>query len=220
MASRLYLLNKSRMAGLITLNVALQAPRKESFNLEAFNAYTEKAVGYPLFAYWHFFADPEGPKVMDKHLDSVWHAIHGNNPNQMKDLFCVRGAIRDWVEKDRQDCELKPYAKDAMLREAWIESKKAGGMVAPGCWYRATCENIHQATEASLDGHVDRPYLFIGADGDAVCRTDLVEIPKSMGLIKDLTVEEVHSGHWSPFEVPDDIARITLEWLAKKGFTA
>ena len=53
-----------------------------------------------------------------------------------------------------------------------------------------------------------------------VCLTGAIEAPKSMGLIKDLQVEEVHSGHWSPFEVPGDIAMIILEWLAKKRFSS
>lgn len=207
------------MAGLITLNVALQVPRAEDFNLDAVNAYMEKLVGYPIYAYWYLFADPEGPKVMEQHLESLWHAIHGDEPELMKKLFCVRGAIKEFLEADRQDVPLKPYAQNAKLKDEWIQSKKSGGLVSQGCWYRAQNENFHRATESKLDAHVDHPYLFIGADGDAVCLTGAIEMPKSMGLFKDLQVEEVHSGHWSPFEVPGDIASITLEWLAKKGFT-
>lgn len=207
------------MAGLISLNVALMPPRADEFDLDAFNAYTEKAVGYPIYAYWYLFADPQGPKLMEQHLNSLWHAIHGEDPDQMRKLFCVRGAIKEWVEKDRKDNALKPYAQNAKLKEAWMQSKKSGGLVSQGCWYRAMNENFHRATETSLDGHVDLPYLFIGADQDAVCRTDAVQVPKAMGLIKDLRVEEVHSGHWSPFEAPEEVSRITLKWLADKGFS-
>lgn len=208
------------MAGLITLNVAFQPPRAEKFNLDAVNAYTEKLLGYPIYAYWYLFADPEGPKLMEQHLESVWYAIHGDEPGLMEKLFCARDGIKDFIQNDRKDVPLKSYAQNAELKDAWIQSKTSGGLVSQGCWYRAQNENVHFATESTLDAHVDHPYLFIGADGDPVCRTAAIEIPKSMGLTKDVHVEELHSGHWTPLEVPEDISRITLEWLAKKGFTA
>lgn len=69
------------MAGLITLNVAFMPPRSEpvrislasqqpevkltspQFDLEATNKLTEQAIGYPIFAYWELFADPDGPRT-------------------------------------------------------------------------------------------------------------------------------------------------------------
>lgn len=96
------------MAGLITLNVALEVPQTEAFNLEAFNALTEKHIGYPLFEYWNLFADPKGAELMEQHLESVWYGLHGDEANLMQKLFCVPGAFQEWIENDRKDVPLKP----------------------------------------------------------------------------------------------------------------
>jgi pimeloyl-ACP methyl ester carboxylesterase len=207
------------MAGLITLNVALSPPRTTEFDLEAVNAQMKSLVGYPIFEYWNLFADPQGPKLLEQHLESVWYALHGSSANQMQSLFCVPGAFREFLENDRKDVPLRAYAQDEKLKEAWMESRRAGGLLSHCCWYRTQVENVHLETERGLDGRVEKPYLFIGADGDAVCLTGAIEGPKKMGLVGDLTVKEVHSGHWSPLEVPDDISRIVLEWLDEKGFS-
>ena len=65
---------------------------------------------------------------------------------------------------------------------------------------------------------VKDPYLFIGCDGDAVCRTDAIELAKGAGLVPDLTVHEVHSGHWCLYEVPEEVGKIMVGWLGEKGF--
>ncbi|KAF2165667.1 hypothetical protein M409DRAFT_67050 [Zasmidium cellare ATCC 36951] len=221
-AQRVYLLNKSRTAGLITLNVALMPPRSDAFDLDTFNAYTEKTIGYPAYAYWELFSDPEGPRtVMDPNLESLYYAIHGDSDDWMKAMFCTRGAIRAFVSQGRKDVPLKKYAQDESFKTAFIAEKKDGGMTAPGCWYRAMRENYQLPTEKKLAEQgvkVDQPYLFIGCTGDAVCRTDAIEIPKQAGIVSDVEVRELESGHWCPFEKPEEVGGIVVEWLGKKGF--
>ncbi|KAK4495966.1 hypothetical protein PRZ48_013234 [Zasmidium cellare] len=225
-AQRFYLLNKPLVAGLITLNVALMPPRTDPFDLDAVNAYTEKHIGYPIYAYWELFSDPTGPRdVMDPNLESLYHAIHGSadgvSDDWMMKMFCTRGAIREFVSSGRTDVPLKKFAQDEGFKKAFIDEKKEGGMTAPGCWYRAMRENYHLETERKLKETgfvVEQPYLFIGCTGDAVCRTDAIEVAKGAGMVKDLTVKELESGHWCPFEKPDDVGRIVVEWLGEKGF--
>lgn len=217
-AQRVYLCHPERMAGLVTLNVAFMVPNPQPFDFRALNDATESQIGYPIYAYWELFADPEGPKIMDQHLDSVWHACHGDSDVWMKTLFCVRGAMREWMSQGRTDVELKPYAQDGKLKEEWMSMTREGGLTAPGCWYRAMAENYNFETEKKLPGVVEKPYLFIGCDGDAVCRTDFIEASKQAGAVKDLEVHELHSGHWCPYEKPDELGGLILEWLKKKGF--
>lgn len=51
-----------------------------------------------------------------------------------------------------------------------------------------------------------------------MCRTDFIEVPKKGGMLADVQVHEVHSGHWSTYEKPDEVGKIVVEWLKKKGF--
>ena len=210
------------MAGVVTLNVAWMPPRSEPFDLEAFNAATTKQVGYPIYAYWELFADPKVGEVMDPNLESVWHAIHGDNGEWMKEIFCVPGAARKFISSGRTDVPLKPYAQDKKLHDDWIANKTATGMTSQGAWYRALKENYSLETEKSLDGKVTTPYLFIGCDGDAVCRPDFIHLGKQAGLFTDeqLTVREIHSGHWCPYEKPDEVGEAILEWLRANDFSA
>lgn len=220
LAQRFYLLNPDRCAGLVTLNVALMAPRGDPFDLDAFNKFTEQAVGYPLYAYWELFLPPEGVKLMNEKMQSVWYVCHGDQEDWMKKMFCVRGAMKEFLEADRQDVPLKPYAQpEKGLMKEWLLSKEADGFMSQTCWYRALAGNHNQETESQLHAKVEKPYLFIGCDGDAVCRTDFIWQSKQQGLLEDLTVEELHSGHWCPYEKPDEVGRITLDWLKAKGFS-
>ena len=219
-AQRFYMLNPSLCLGLITLSVALSAPFSETFDLDAENKSTEQTVGYPQYAYWELFLPPSGVELMDQRLESMWHIMHGDEDEWMKKMFCSGGSMRAFLSADPRDVRLKPYAQNPELKNSWIQTKKStGGFMSPTCWYRAVAFNHQQATEKTLDPKVDKPYLFIGCDGDAVCRTDAIEVAKKEGWVRDLTVREVESGHWCPYEKPEEVAGIVVEWLRGKGFS-
>lgn len=214
------MLNKPKCVGLITLAVALMMPFRDPFDLDAVNAMTEKAFGYPIYAYWHFFTAPDSPAVMESRLETMWYCLHANSDEWMKNMFCVPGAMRDFLEKnDVSGLELKDFAKDDKLKNEWIDSMKQGGLTGPTNWYRALRFNHQHPVEKDLDPNVTVPYLFIGCDGDAVCRTDAIGIPKAAGVIPDCTVKELHSGHWCPYEVPDQVTGIIGDWMKEKGLT-
>ncbi|KAI5356956.1 putative alpha/beta hydrolase-1, epoxide hydrolase [Septoria linicola] len=221
-AQRFYMLNGDRNAGVATLNVAWMAPRGEPFDLDAFNDFTTKTVGYPVYAYWELFADPKVGEVMDDKLESVWHAIHGDEDEWMKKIFCEHGEARKFISANRTDVPLKPYAKDKKLHDSWIAEKKANGSTSQCAWYRALKEDYHLETEKTLNAKVTTPYLFIACDEDAVCRPDFINVGKQAGLFTDdqLTVRELHSGHWCPYEKPDEVADALLEWLRANDFSA
>ena len=220
LAQRFYLLETERCAGLITLSVAYQSPSTENFDLKAFNDLTEKNFGHPLYAYQELFNAPDGPKLLEDHLESMWYVMHGDGKEWMKQMFCVRGAMREFLSKDRKDVPLRPYARDETLKNKWIKQKQEGGMVAPCCWYRALAENHQVPTEKTLANKVKKPYLFIGCTDDAVCKTEFIYPSKEQGLLADVTIHEIESGHWCPLERPDEIGKFATEWLKAKGFSA
>ncbi|KAK3722406.1 hypothetical protein LTR37_002397 [Vermiconidia calcicola] len=218
-AQRFYMLQTDRCAGLINLCVALMEPFADNFDVDAVNDYTEKAIGYPVYAYWKLFLPEDGAKLMENRLESVWYVMHGDQEDWMKEMFCVHGAMREFIEADRKDVPLKPFAQDEKLKNEWIQSRKESGMIGPTNWYRALAYNHQLETEKKLNAKIEKPYLFIGADGDSVCRTDAIEGVKQKGLTPDLIVHEVHSGHWSPYEKPEEIAKIVVDWCSEKGFS-
>ena len=217
LAQRFYMLQKSRCVGLITLNVALLPPSGTPFDVDAINKYTEQALGYPSYAYWKLFLPESGVALMESRLESMWHVMHGDAEDWMKKMFCTYGAMQEFLEQDRR-VALKPYRDGERLMREWIEEKRQGGLMAPTCWYRAMAHGHQAETEKTLDPKVVHPYLFVGCDGDAVCRTDAIEGPKKAGLVPDLTVKEVQSGHWCLYEKPDEVASIMVDWLTQKGF--
>lgn len=214
------MLHKPRMSGVVTLNVAWSGPQDGPFDLDRYNAITTQAVGYPIYAYWELLADPHVGEVTDPHLESLWYALHGDQDEWMKRLFCVPGAIRKFLLEDRKDVPLKPYAQDAALKKQWLEEKGKAGLTSQCAWYRAWKEGHHVHTESSLDATLSTPYLFIACDGDAVCRPEFIHRSTQAGLVRkeDLTLKELHSGHWCPYERPVEVAAAIVEWLEGNKF--
>jgi pimeloyl-ACP methyl ester carboxylesterase len=221
-AQRFYMLHTSLCAGLVTMSVAIFPPARDKFDLEATNKFTEEVLGYPLFAYWELFLPHEGVKLIDSRLESFWYALHGDEPNWMREMFCVKGAMKKFLEENRQDIPLKPHGKDEKLKAQWMAShdpaRGGSGLLSPTNWYRALAQDIQLPAELKLSPKVEKPYLFIGLLQDAVNRADAIEQAKKEGWCKDLTVREIDSGHWVPYEKPDDVGKAVVEWLNAKGF--
>ncbi|KAK2753030.1 hypothetical protein FQN55_004990 [Onygenales sp. PD_40] len=229
MARSMYLWHPEFVVGLGLLNVGYMAPdlseegRKTPFDLQVTNAVTEKLVGYPIFAYWELFTGEDGPAVLGAHVESMWTVMHGEKPGWMKELFCARGAMREYLTADRR-VEVFGYAKDASqggsgYKEAWVERMKKDGFAGSLCWYRAMKENYNFEAERMLpaDRAVAKcPVLFVGCTRDAVCREDGIQRPKELGLLPDLTVKSVQAAHWSLLENPKDMGEAIVEFLKER----
>ncbi|KAK5170391.1 uncharacterized protein LTR77_004978 [Saxophila tyrrhenica] len=217
-----YMLHKPLCAGLINLNVALMPPRSEPFNLDAANAHTEKTLGYPIFAYWNLFLPEEGVKLIESQLESMWYVLHGDADDWMEKMWCTHGGMKEFLEQDRRDVPLKRLPDGDRLMREWIAEKKAGGLMAPTCWYRAVAGGHQDEMDRKLSEKgaalVEHPCLFVGCSGDLVCRVDAIEGPKRDGLVPDCTVRVVESGHWCLYEKPEEVGSVVVEWLVKKGY--
>ena len=60
---------------------------------------------------------------------------------------------------------------------------------------------------------LDLPVLFVGCDGDAVSSTDMQRMAAQQGLLPDLKIEEIQSGHWCPYEKPDEVSGVIFEFV-------
>jgi soluble epoxide hydrolase / lipid-phosphate phosphatase len=177
LAQRFYLFHPDRCAGVMLLNVAYMPPGADAFDMDQANAMTEQMTGHPRLAYWELFCADDGSKVMEEHLDSVFHMMHGEGKDQMLKTFCVRGATREWVEKDTKT-KLKPYAADGELQKRWVSRMQKDGLTAPAQWYYAMKDNHQYNAEKELvpDKLVIKvPLLYIGCtDGKILILMDLL----------------------------------------------
>jgi soluble epoxide hydrolase/lipid-phosphate phosphatase len=218
MAQRMYLWHPSRVVGLILLNVSYMPPGP--FDLTMANDMTEKFTGLPRLAYWELFTADDGVQIMNKNLESTLAAFHGAPENWMEKMLCVKGALRDFIINDKR-VELMDYAKDPAFKDAWLARFKRDGFEAPVQWYFAMKDGHHWAVEKDIPQErlvVKVPLLFVGATGDAVCRTESIYEPQKAGLLPDLVVKEVTSAHWQTYEVPEKTSEYMVQWLKEKDF--
>ena len=221
LAQRFYMIHTSLCAGLVTMSAAIIPLATQPFNLEAMNKATEKALGMPAYAYWELFLSDEGVKLMESRPDSLWHALHGDGRDWMEKICCVRGSMQQFLEGNRQDNPLRPYATDEKFKAQWMAShdpaKGGGGLLSPTNWYRVQEQNVNLPIEAKLSPEIEKPYLFVGCEQEFVHPSVVIGLAKQNGWCKDLTEVSVDSGHWVPYEKPEEVGKAVVEWLTTKG---
>lgn len=222
LAQRFYMIHTSLCAGLVTMSAAIIPLATQKFDLGAMNKATEEALGMPAYAYWELLISYEGVKLMESRLDSFWHALHGDGRDWIKQICCVRDSMKKFLEEDRQDNPLRPYAKDEKFTAQWMAShdpaKGGGGLLSPTNWYRVQEQNINLPIESKLSPLIEKPYLFVGAEQEFVHPSVVIGLAKQNGWCKDLTEVSVDSGHWVPYEKPEEVGRAVFEWLTTKIF--
>jgi len=219
-ASRLYNYHPDRVVGLVNINVAYSPLSRSPFDLDAVNALTEKFLGRTILAYWHLFTAPDGPEILKKHSDRLYHAMHGVGPT-ITNLFVVRDALRNYLTGDAELIELRPYAADPKTKQAFIDRFNRDGFEAPQCWYHATRSNHQHESDKNLPedrNKVNVPSLYMGGKDDGVCTPEMMFPTIQQGLLPHLTQEpQFDAAHFTPAEVPDKIADTLEPWL-KKNF--
>lgn len=238
-AQRFYLYHRERCKGLVLLSLAYQVPSPEPFNLVMANKQTEKRFGYPQWAYWEFFTAPDAPETMRLNLERFWEVNNGNYPSReqgekgrdvwMREMFCVSGAMREYVEgKGRYKnwtVDKKDYPNWEAEKKRFVERFSRDGFEGPVCYYLSLKGNtmledekwLCEKGEKGEDRRViDVPLLFIGQTGDWVCRTDLMVDAKNEGLVKDVEEKVLDAGHWWAYEKPKGMGDMIAEWLNRK----
>lgn len=212
LAQRAYLHNSYLYSGVILLNTGYMVPSDEPFDLDAINEITTKLLGYPQFAYWEFFLSPDAAEVVDGNLERMWQALHGDVENWMQKLFCVPGAMRNFILGD-QEVPLKPYAKKSEWKDRFMQQFTADGFASALQMYKATAYNIQSKSDSSENLKIKVPMLFIICTQDAVCVPEMMTPAKNQDLVPKLKEVVVQSAHWSPMEKPDEIASHIKDFL-------
>jgi pimeloyl-ACP methyl ester carboxylesterase len=218
LAQRFYLHHPEFVEGIALLNVSYLPPREEKFDLDAVNAFTEKVFGYPQFAYWEFFTADDAAEIVNNNLDKFWEVLHGDVDDWMKKMFCVRGAMRDYLLGDKH-VPLKSYAREGRWKDDFMGRLMKDGFEAPFQWYKASVNNVQWESDRTIPKEVVTvrvPMLYIGCTGDSVCRSDMIEIPRKAGLLPDLEVQSIESGHWCAMEKPDEVAKHIRSFVTRR----
>jgi len=218
LAQRFYLHHPEFVTGIVLLNVAYLPPGENKFDLATVNNFTEQIFGYPQFAYWELFSADDGHQIINANLEKFWEVLHGDVDEWMKKMFCVRGAMKKFLLSD-EHVPLKPYAKDPKWKNDFMERFKKDGFEAPLQWYKATVNNVQWESDRTIRKElltVQIPMLYIGCTGDAVCRTDMIEIPRKAGLLPDLEVQTIECAHWCAMEKPDEVSRHIRDFVTKR----
>jgi pimeloyl-ACP methyl ester carboxylesterase len=155
---------------------------------------------------------------LSANIDSWFEALHGNPENWLETLFCHQDALSDFVRCGKR-VPLHTYAEP--LRKRWVDIFREHGFVGPLQWYLVKVTGIQWEVEKEIPKEkyvVTVPTLFIGAKKDTVCTTAAIEIPRKQGLLPQLTVTEVDSGHWPMLEAPEATGNIIVKWLAEHAW--
>ncbi|KAI1341738.1 Alpha/Beta hydrolase protein [Xylariaceae sp. FL0016] len=219
LAQRLYNHHPDRVEGLVLINVGYMPPSADAIDINAANDQLEKIFGYPLLAYQAFFISDEAPAILNSNAGRVFDALHGAPENWMRDIFCVRGAMRKWL-LGNTEVELRPYAQDPRLKDAFIQRFQQDGFDGPLCYYRAI--NQHKAQQEGVErlandaAVVKVPTLYIICKQDFVCRPEVTYRAKQAGLLPDFEEATLDRAHWSPMESPGEIASLIKSFLERK----
>jgi len=136
----------------------------------------------------------------------------------MEDLWCHRGAMEEYLRNDKKGPVAK-YAQDPAHKKAWISRMSKDGFEGPLNWFKAVVQGKHWEVEKDIPDErfpITVPVLFIGASRDSSLLTRNIYVAQKNGLVPELQVEEVDSGHWQTLEAPDKTGPIIAAWLRQK----
>lgn len=217
MVQRFYAFHTEKVEKLVLLNIAYYPPSKPGnsrFDLEAVNEQFEADFGAPLWAYWEFLTSQDGPRLMRENLQKVWEVEHGNPKDWRFQMFCVPEAQRKYVTGS-QTVSLKSYATAEMKAE-FIEQFERDGFEAPVQWYHAFTKNVQHDAEMTIPSErhtIMVLLLFVGCTKDANNRIEMSDVASKAGLLPYLTTEILDCAHWTPLEMPAEVADLITKFI-------
>ena len=216
LAQKLYNYRPERVNGLVVMNVAYAPLSAQPFDLDQMNTMMTKMIGYGPYWYWYFFTSEEGPKIMDAHVESAFTVLHAD-PTTWMETLCKQDGLKNYLLEDRKQ-EVLPYATTDM-RKDFVKRMSNDGFAGPLLWYNALLEGLHLETERKMlheTNVVKVPVLFIAATKDPLGLKAAIEQPIQLGLLPDLTIEEVEAPHWCMLAKPKEVGEGLTKWLKSK----
>ncbi|RMX80014.1 hypothetical protein D0869_07868 [Hortaea werneckii] len=197
--------------------IAYMPPMPQALDPDVFFHLGQQEDGSSRYIYWELFTSPEAPKLFAQHNEAVWHALHGAPEDMVKQMFCFKDAFKNFLLQDRTDVGLRPYAQNKDLHDAWIRDFSTMlQWEVSFAWYNSFISGVQTAVDKTIAPEkyrLEMPVLFISCDGDAVNPHTTIDGPKGAGLLSDLTERELHCGHWCPYEKPEQLSMMIVDWV-------
>ena len=102
--------------------------------------------------------------------------------------------------------------------DALVEAFRDTGFRPANAWYLNDTANIAYAHAAPDGGRLRQPVLFVNGEFDGICDVTRSRLGESMRrTCQDLSVTNLPSGHWLPFECKAETVQAIRSWLKAKG---
>ncbi len=99
---------------------------------------------------------------------------------------------------------------------AYASALARNGFFGPNSYYMNHDANAAYAARAVNGGYLDMPVLFIAATYDYTCECVTSRLAEPMQTYcRNLTMKQIHSGHWMAQEKPFEVNGVLVEWLVK-----
>ncbi|KAI7371056.1 hypothetical protein KC367_g878 [Hortaea werneckii] len=221
-AARFNLLHPERCLATVHIGIAYMPPMPQALDPDVFFHLGQQEDGSSRYIYWELFTSPEAPRLFAQQNEAVWHALHGAPEDMVKQMFCFKDAFKNFLLQDRTDVGLRTYAQDNNLHDAWIQDFSTELQWETSfAWYNSFISGVQTAVDETIlpeKYRLQMPVLFISCDGDAVNPHSTIDGPKNAGLLPDLTEKELHSGHWCPYEKPQELSMMIVDWVKARKF--
>jgi len=182
------------------------------YAIDAMNAATEKAFGYPCFGYWPLFGSTEGAQLLDQHAAALTALFYPAEPESWKTDLGPLDAARSWIVADTKaplPSWLTP--EEAVMHETIMIH---GGYTGPLNWYKCAMQGVNSNNAVGLTDErkrIDLPALLVVGERDAITRLEIHEAG-TKARISDLRIERLDCGHWPQLERKDELMKILLSF--------
>ncbi|MCJ1397975.1 hypothetical protein MMC11_001171 [Xylographa trunciseda] len=184
------------------------------YAIDAMNAGTEKAFGYPCFGYWPLFGSTEGADLLDQHAGALTSLFYPAEPESWKKDLGPLNAARSWIVADTK----------APL-PSWLPQEQAathesimthGGYTGPLNWYKCAMQGVNSKDASGLTDErkrIDLPTLLVVGERDAITRLEIHEAG-TKARTSNLRIERLDCGHWPQLEMKEELMKVLRSFAA------
>lgn len=162
--------------------------------------------------------------LLHANLERFYEVMHGDEPDWVRTILCVPGAARKYIQGDHPrsgKVKPKPFAQKQVWGDRFLSRFAApDSLVGPTRCYVAMATDVNRPSERTIPPErltVQRPVLYIGSTGDAVCRPDAITGPRDAGQLPDLETHILEGvAHWIPMEAPQKAAEYIWSFIDRR----